>query len=252
MDKKRFYSILYLVCLVLLINSLPFSLIIESKLVLFIINIIIKVISIIYILYYIKKEELNNIKKEKLAKDSIKLLPLLLLCGSNFVVVFIQSASIKTDIDIFSIITGLIVSVGVGIIEELLFRGQVLEELLKHKNKFIALIYSSIIFGMVHLLNITLSNIPTVVAQCAYTAFLGLVLGFIYISTKNIYLPIIFHILFNFLNDILVIELFDLKWDLTFFLVNILIGLILSAYIYFAYIFKKKEGIKHASEHMDN
>ncbi len=252
MDKKRFYSLLYLVCLVLLINSLPFSLFIESKLILFIINIIIKVISIIYILHYIKKEELNNIKKEKIGKDSIKLLPLLLLCCSNFVVVFVQSASIKTDIDIFSIISGLIVSVGVGIIEELLFRGQVLEELLKHKNKFIALLYSSLIFGMVHLLNISLSNIPIVVAQCAYTAFLGLVLGFIYISTKNIYLPIVFHILFNFLNDILVVQLFNLKWDLTFFLVNILIGLILSAYIYFAYIFKKKEGWIHASEHMDN
>ena len=105
---------------------------------------------------------------------------------------------------------------------------------------------------MVHLLNITLSNIPTVLAQCAYTAFLGLVLGFIYISTKNIYLPIIFHILFNFLNDILVVQLFNLKWDLTFFLINILIGLILSIYIYFAYIFKKKEDWIHASEHMDN
>ncbi len=252
MDKRRLYSILYLICLVLLINSLPFGLIIKDEVILFIINLIIKVVSIFYILRYIKKEGLNQLNKEKLNKDSVKLIPLLVLCASNFFVVLFQQTSLKTNINMFNIITGLVISVGVGIVEELLFRSQVLEEFLKHVSKPKALIYSSLIFGSVHLLNISsLASIPVVLVQVFYTAFLGLVLGFVYLSSKNIILPILFHILFNFINDILVVELFSMKWDVTFFIVNLLVGLVVVLYIII--ISKIKERKDHyASTNLDN
>ena len=128
------------------------------------------------------------------------------------------------------------------------------EEFLKHKSKLQSLIYSSLIFGSVHLLNISsLGSIPIILVQVGYTFFLGMILGIIYLSSKNILLPIIFHILFNFINDILVIELFPIKWDITFFLVNILVGIIVS--LYSLLMFKKfllKEEDNNASVHMDN
>ena len=232
MNKKRVYSILFLISLVLLFNSIPFDLFIQDKIILFIINIIIKLASIIYIYYYIKKEELNKLKHEKLKTSSIKLLPLLLLCASNFIVVIISKSQLKESIDLFNIITGFVTAIGVGIIEELLFRSQMLQELLNNKNKLISLLYSSLIFGSVHLLNISsLSSIPTVLIQVVYTFFLGLLLGIIYIHTNNIILPIIFHVLFNFINDTLVSNLFNLKWDLTFYIVNISVALFISIYI---------------------
>lgn len=252
MNKKRIYSIIYLICLILLVNSLPFGLLIKNENILFVINLIIKIASIIYILFYIKKEELNKIETQKLTSSSLRLIPLLLLCFSNFIVVLFQQSSFITEIDIFAIISGLIIAVGTGIIEELLFRSQVLEEFLKKKSPFKAILYSSLIFGSVHLLNISsLGSIPTILVQVVYTFFLGLVLGFVYINTKNIIIPITFHILFNFVNDILVINLFEIEWNLIFFIVNILIGALLTIYIGLL-IFKTPKGDeRNVTENMD-
>ena len=254
MNKNRLYTILYLICLILLINSIPFSMFIDNKLILFGINIIIKIASIVYIIKYIKKEELNNIKIKPITKNDLKIIPLLLLCCSNLFVSMAQKTTINNNIDLFIIISGLITSIGVGIVEELLFRSQVLDEFIKHKTKFQSLIYSSLIFGSVHLLNISsIGSIPTTLVQVGYTFFLGMVLGIIYLISNNIILPIIYHILFNFINDTLIIELFQIKWDTIFFLVNIGIGIVVS--IYALLILKKlllREGEKDASIHMDN
>lgn len=251
--KKRIYSIIYLICLILLLNSIPFNLFIMDQIITFIITLSIKLFSIFYILSYIKKDNLNKIKTNKLDKSVFKLIPLLLLCCSNFIVVLFQNSELKTSINYFNIITGLITAVGVGIIEELLFRSQVLEEILRNKNKVSSIFYSSLIFGSVHLLNISsIASIPIVSVQVAYTFFLGIILAFIYITTKNIFIPIIFHILFNFINDILTIELFKLKWELTFFIINILIGLIIFTYVILISFINKERCDVNAAENLDN
>ena len=240
-NKKRLYSIIYLIAFVLLINSLPFNLFIKNEIILFVIDLVVKITSIIYILLYIKREELNKLSFEKLKTSDLKFLPLLLLCGSNFFVAIFQNFVAKSNVDIFKIITGFIISIGVAIVEELLFRSQVLEEFLKHKNKFQSIIYSSIIFGSVHLLNISsLSSIPTVLVQVFYTFFLGAVIGVIYVVRRIITIPMVFHFLFNFINDILIIELFVIKWDLVFFLVNIFVGIIIVLYMILLVYYRKK------------
>ena len=239
-DKKRCYTIAYLICIVLLINSLPFSMFIKNEIALFVINLIIKVISIFYILRYIKKEDLNKLKLDNKTSSTLKLIPLLLLCCSNFIVVLFQNST-SNDINYFNIFTGLVTSIGVAIVEELLFRSQLLEEFLRYKNKFKSILYSSLIFGLVHLLNISsLGSIPTVLVQAGYTFFLGFIVGFIYLKSRNIIFPIIFHLLFNFLNDILVIELFNLKWDVTFFIVSIVVGIISVLYMFLVLFIERR------------
>ena len=251
MDKRRIYSIIYLICLILLVNSLPFSLFIKDEVVLFIISLVIKIGSILYILYYIKKEELNSLKLDKPRLSHSKLLPLSLLCCSNFSVVIFQNSQPQANIDMFGIFSGLVIAIGVAIVEELLFRSQVLEEFLMKKNTISAIIYSSLIFGSVHLLNISsFASIPTVLVQACYTFFLGLVLGVVYTTTNNILFPIIFHFLFNFINDILIVKLFIIKWDLTFFIVNIVIGIVL--FIYMLLLVIRKGADKNVTKIMDN
>lgn len=232
MNKKRLYSIIYLISLVLLLNSIPFYLFIKNQLILILLNIAIKGFSIYYILNYIKKEGLNPLKKEKITASIVRLVPLIFLCFSNFIVAVVQDSTVRNNINITSIIYGLITAVGVGIVEELLFRSQVLEEFLRHKNKKEAIFYSSLIFGSIHLLNLSsIASIPSVLTQIAYTFFLGIVLGYIYVNTKNIYIPIVFHILYNFINSVLVVEIFYIKWNFTFFIVNIFVGIIVFIYM---------------------
>jgi membrane protease YdiL (CAAX protease family) len=214
---------------------------------------VLRIISIIYIIKYIGKEKLNGIKIKKLTRNDLLLSPLLILCCSNFFVALIQKQNLKDNIDSFTIISGLVISIGVGIVEELLFRSQVLEEFLKHKSKIQSILYSSLIFGSVHLLNISsVGSIPIILIQMCYTFFLGIILSTIYLSNRNILLPIIFHILFNFINDILIIEFFPIQWNITFFLVNIGVGLIVLLY---AILISKKYLVKEeesdATENMD-
>ena len=91
-----------------------------------------------------------------------------------------------------------------------------------------------------HLLNITsLGSIPTCIVQSLYTFGLGLFLSIIYLFTKNIIYPIVFHFLFNFINDILITNIFVLNWDLPFFVINIIIAILTglyALYIYFTFL----------------
>ena len=251
--KKRIYSIMYLICVVLLINAIPFSLFIEDKYVLFVIDIILKIISIIYIFRYAKKEKLGEIKLSKIDNKIFTLIPLIILCFSNFLVVIFQNVELKTSIDIFNIVSGLISCIGVAVIEELLFRCFVLEEFLKYKGKFLTVVYSSLAFGLTHLLNISsLSMIPGVLIQVCYTFFLGFVLGFIYLKTRNIVVPITLHFLFNLINNIVVTELYSFKLDITYYLINVLVGLLIMVYIIVLNVINKKGDDKHVAEYLDN
>ena len=72
--------------------------------------------------------------------------------------------------------------------------------------------------------------IPYCLLQSVYTFFLGLLFAYSYICLKNIFVPIAMHFLFNFLNDVLVVELFNINYNLNFFLINIGIGLLLCIY----------------------
>ena len=232
MDKNRINAIGFITCFTLLLNSIPFQLFIENEILLFIINVIMRVISIVVLLLYIKKENLNHLKFGKLKLSHLSLLPLLIISASNIIVSLFQGINIKNNINYFNLITGIILSIGVGILEELLFRGQILDEFLKHQSKFKSIIYSSLIFGSVHLLNISsLSSIIPVLSQVAYSFVLGLILAYVYLKTDNIIIPIVFHSLFNILNSIVISSVFILKLDFVYYIVNIFVGIITLVYL---------------------
>ena len=66
-----------------------------------------------------------------------------------------------------------------------------------------------------------------------------------YLTTKNILLPMILHYLFNFLNSCLVIELYPLDWNLPFFLINGAVALF--GISYWAILYMKNWSIVPAS-----
>ncbi len=88
----------------------------------------------------------------------------------------------------------------IGIAEEGMFRGLLLGALEKKFSPVQAIILSSSLFSLLHLLNIlggvTFSD---VLNQMLSTFIMGLFLGCIYVDTKNIIFPIIFHSLWDYL-----------------------------------------------------
>ena len=80
----------------------------------------------------------------------------------------------------------------VAVVEEALFRGYVLKNLMQSFNKYVALIVSAIIFSLAHGFN---PNIDLFSLLSLFGA--GILLGLSYIYTKNLWFPIALHLSWN-------------------------------------------------------
>ena len=114
-----------------------------------------------------------------------------------------------TGIDINDILMLLIGTLGVGFLEEIVFRGVLQSYFLKHfqKNKdaiYIGVILPSVLFGCMHLLNLTDPESDTleVVIQVIYAIFLGVCFGAILLKTNRLLPLAIIHGLINFVYSI--------------------------------------------------
>lgn len=86
----------------------------------------------------------------------------------------------------------------IGIYEEFLLRGWLLNEFLERygntkKGVWISIITSGIIFGLVHFINIASNGLATTFTQVLSASASGIVFGFIYYKTKNIWTVVFLH-----------------------------------------------------------
>ena len=90
---------------------------------------------------------------------------------------------------------GLILYIGVGFFEETLARGFVMTALKTTRNKWIIVILSSLIFGLLHIAspNVTLLSLANI------TMF-GVLLAYLFIKTGRLWAPMGIHITWNFVN----------------------------------------------------
>ena len=100
------------------------------------------------------------------------------------------------------LIEGIIYYIGVAIIEELYVRGLLLNFIEKICNKkgnstVIAIITSSLIFGIGHIFGVLSEPILIIITKVVWTIALGLYFGVIYKKTNNLWLPIILHFIIN-------------------------------------------------------
>lgn len=100
------------------------------------------------------------------------------------------------------LIEGIIYYMGVAIVEELYVRGLLLNliEKICYKNKnntIVAIILSSIIFGLGHIFGVLGQPILIIITKVVWTIALGLYFGAIYKKTNNLWLPIILHFIID-------------------------------------------------------
>lgn len=100
------------------------------------------------------------------------------------------------------LIEGIIYYIGVAIVEELYVRGLLLNliEKLCHKKKnnaSIAIILSSVIFGLGHIFGVLGQPILIIITKVAWTIAMGMYFGAIYKKINNLWLPIILHFIIN-------------------------------------------------------
>ncbi len=99
------------------------------------------------------------------------------------------------------------VNLGVAFVEEIAYRHEMMYRFKNNKLlMLVSIIISSLLFGFSHYYNFS----GSLIASLSY-AIAGIVLSFAYITSKNIWIPIFTHILFNFISVFSVIVLIIFK-----------------------------------------
>jgi membrane protease YdiL (CAAX protease family) len=123
----------------------------------------------------------------------------LIMSTGYFILLFLGEINFQRVVFNFKEI---IISIGlfiiVAVMEEILFRGYILKNLMISFNKYVALLISSIIFALMHGFN------PNMDLLSLTNIFLaGILLGISYIHTKNLWFPIGLHLSWNLFQTIL-------------------------------------------------
>ncbi len=140
---------------------------------------------------------------------------LLIIKKNNYYIVECKNKTCITYIIIFTLISSLInlfpfnLSLGiitlsvfarmffVGLMEELIFRGCVYKIFFEKYGPQKAVIVSSVLFGLIHILNVMNDNILMVVLQIVYATCIGIVFAMLIYKNQGIILNIIAHTIIN-------------------------------------------------------
>ena len=100
------------------------------------------------------------------------------------------------------VIEGIVYYIGVGIMEELYLRGLLQNMIEKwfgeRKNATLyAILIASALFGLGHIFGALGQPIVTVIFKTVWAAALGVYLGAVYVKSKNLWVPIILHLIIN-------------------------------------------------------
>ncbi len=132
------------------------------------------------------------------------IIPALLISINNFPWHILYQGDLTLTVNVGTIILFLIECFSVGLFEEILFRYLIFIVIMQHldmtkKNIFIAMVITSIVFGLFHLINLfSGAGLGTTIQQVGYTTVLGLMWSMTFFITRNIWVPIILHTTYNF------------------------------------------------------
>lgn len=253
MSGKKLYDIILLVLLYLLSTTTFFKSFITSYELALVIQIILRLSFLIFAFFFIKKNKLGGESKTPLKKDVLLFLPFVTIVFSNiFVSLLLDYPRAIFDWKVL-ILEGLVFNILVSVAEEVVFRFIVLTALTQKYKPGKALVLSSLIFGGIHLVNISsFATMVPVLIQVIYTTVLGLILGLLYLNTKNIFTVFTFHFLFNFINGTLSSILFIYETNIYYYGLTALVGV--NALLYLAWLFyllNKKGGLTYVTNSLD-
>ena len=131
-------------------------------------------------------------------------LPGFVIAINNFPFVSFFSGDCRVEAKISSILYFALICLGVGFFEEMAFRGCAFMFLLKNRTQsklgiFLAIFFSSVVFGAIHFVNVFFGASPaSVILQIGYSALIGALCSMVLLLTGNIWLCVILHALYNF------------------------------------------------------
>ena len=141
--------------------------------------------------------------KAPFGRSVVICLPALLVAVNNFPFSQLIRGGAVIDAPLWKIILLLCECLCIGFFEEMAFRGVVLLRLIERRPQsklwvFWSIVLSSVIFGLIHLINLLNSSPAAVLMQIGYSALIGAMCSVVLIKTANLWLCVILHGVFNF------------------------------------------------------
>lgn len=158
-------------------------------------------------------------------------IPAILISINNFpIIAFFDGRAILID-PFYRVILFLIESLSVGFFEEILFRGIILMMLIERLSSkkhgiWIAVMVSSIVFGMMHLFNLfNGAHLGDTLLQIGYSTLMGMLWAVMYLRTKNLWLTMLLHASYNFFGQVMFyLGTVNQRYDVYTISITILLG----------------------------
>ena len=96
---------------------------------------------------------------------------------------------------------------------------------------FIAICLSSVLFGIVHLVNIFTSSPISVLLQIGYSALIGALCSVVLLATKNIWLCVLCHAIYNFCGGLKDEFGYGQMWTTEQMLFTAIVAIVITAYM---------------------
>ena len=184
------------------LNNIDFQKTSEQDLIMFFFSLIGTLLLIWIFMKHVDKEKFTNLgfdTKNRLYEFIIGIvIGAFIMTIAYSLLLFLGEINFQSvNFDFKEIILSILIFTTVSVMEEVLFRGYILKNLMISFNKYIALIVSSILFSLVHGFNpnIDLFSLTNIF-------FAGILLGISYIHTKNLWFPIALHLSWNLFQTI--------------------------------------------------
>ena len=126
-------------------------------------------------------------------------LPLTLFYIPLFAIAFVQYAKgLESGLDLRAVAFAVLLVTAVGFVEELLFRGFLLQALRARRNLTYAIIISGVTFGIGHIVNLLRGwSLTDQAIQIVAAVLIGIALAYCAVLTESILPGVVFHALFN-------------------------------------------------------
>lgn len=177
----------------------------------------------------------------KLKKDFVKYLDIIIITSlfvvNNFPIIGLSTGNVAITKGGGQIAAYISFCFSVGLFEEIFFRGLLIRLLLiifkdRAYSQLLAVIVSSLIFGLVHLANLLGgAGFGAVIMQVGYSAATGAAYGIIFILTKSLIFPVLFHAVFD-IGGLMTTYIATGKiWDTATIVITAILGVIAALYI---------------------
>ena len=187
------------------------------------------------ILAYLGYKVLNPIKKP-FFKGLAFCLPAYVVAINNFPFSSVIKGDATIDSTVGKIILLAIECLAVALFEEMAFRGVIFLGFAEKRREsrlgiFISIIFSSAVFGAVHLLNLFTSSPIAVLMQIGYSFLIGGMCSVVLIKTANIWHCVAVHAIFNFSGAVVPTFGVGKIWDSFTIIITALIAVLTFAYM---------------------